>query len=298
MYIGYKPYDEQNKLENIEGIGAQYQRIVTLLSIAKRHNLKYIYIKTKIGHNKNNIIDWDDKWEHMFNIKKLCNNNEINDNLEIFEKKYNNSLNLSTILNDNDNDNDNDNENKNENNILNLYTTAFEIFDNNPEYYLSNIQNDLINVYDENNNERALIYDKNKINIAIHIRVHNDFDNIEHYEEFKNNTSMRYYMTVDNYINLIHYLKDKYSNSDIHIFSQEKYFDLSYKKLRDINDINFHFDDLDTFDTFHHLCKSDVLCMGTSSFSILAAFYNRNTIIYLPYYHPPSLTTWQILNFA
>ena len=60
----------------------------------------------------------------------------------------------------------------------------------------------------------------------------------------------------------------------------------------DINDIIFHLDDLNTFDTFHHLCKADILCMGTSSFSILAAFYNKNTVIYLPYCHPPSSNKW------
>jgi len=288
MFIGYKPYDEKNNLEDIEGVGAQYQRIITLLSIAKRHNLKYIYIKTKIGHNENNIIDWDDKWEHMFNIKKLSNNNEINDNLFKFnEKKYNDSLKLSSIsslLNNNENDK-----------ILNLYTHAFEIFDNNPDYYLSNIQNELINAYDENNNERTLIYDKNKINIAIHMRVYNDWDDKEEINNYKSQSTIRFYMTADNYINLINDLKNKYSNSDIHIFSQEKYFDLCYKKIRNINDIYLHFDDLDTFDTFHHLCKADILCMGTSSFSILAAFYNKNSIIYLPYYHPPSLKKWQVL---
>ena len=44
-----------------EGVGAQYQRIVSLLSIAKRHNLKYIHIPIKIGHNYNNDPEWDDK---------------------------------------------------------------------------------------------------------------------------------------------------------------------------------------------------------------------------------------------
>ena len=61
--------------------------------------------------------------------------------------------------------------------------------------------------------------------------------------------------------------------------------------------IKLHFDDLYIFDTLHHLCKADVLCMGTSSFSILSAIYNKNTVIYIPYYHPPSLKTWQVLKF-
>ena len=36
-------------------------------------------------------------------------------------------------------------------------------------------------------------------------------------------------MTCDKYIKIINDLKIKYQNSDIHIFSQEKYFDLNYK---------------------------------------------------------------------
>ena len=55
-----------------------------------------------------------------------------------------------------------------------------------------------------------------------------------------------------------------------------------------------YFDDLDLFDTFHHLCKSDVLVMGLSSLSIVAALYNKNKIIYLPYSNPPYLKSWEV----
>ena len=70
----------------------------------------------------------------------------------------------------------------------------------------------------------------------------------------------------------------------------------NFKKIRELTDIKLHFDDLDTFDTFHHLCKADVLCLGTSSFSFLAGFYNKNTVMYLPYYHPPALKSWLVYN--
>ena len=286
MFIGYKQQEGQSNLGGIEGIGAQYQKIISLLCVAKRHNLKFIYTRPKIGDNKLNLKDWDEKWEKMFNIKKLCNNDEINDNINSLEKKYNISLTSSALSLNNDN-----------NKILNLYLHAFEIFDSNPDFYLSNIQNDLINAYDENNIDRKLIYDKNKINIAIHIRVFSDFDLNDELNNYKLNITPRFYMTCDKYIKIINDLKIKYPNSDIHIFSQEKYFDLNYKKIRDIEGIKLHFDDLDTFDTIHHLCKADVLLMGLSSFSILAAFYNKNTVIYLPYYHPPSLKSWKLLKF-
>jgi hypothetical protein len=289
MYITY--YIDANNLakkDGFEGVGAQYQRIVALIAIAKRHNLKYIHIPIQIGHNINNDPEWNNKWDNMFNIKKLANNDDIN--YSLLEKKYTpyiNDISLEQLLKDNDNKNDN---------ILNHYFLPFNIFDNNPDYYLSNIQNDLINAYDENNLHRKLIYDKNKTNIAIHIRIYSDYDGPNLYNDYSNNISNRYYMNCNMYIIFINKLKLNYPNADIHIFSQEKYFDLHYKKLKNIENIKLHINDMDTFDTFHHLCKADILCLGTSSFSILAGFYNKNTVIYLPYCHPPSLKTWYIYN--
>ena len=58
------------------------------------------------------------------------------------------------------------------------------------------------------------------------------------------------------------------------------YFDIKFKKLRDIKDVIIHFDDLDLF---------DVLVTGLSSFSIIAALYNKNKIIYLKFNCPPYL---------
>ena len=281
MLITY--YNKLNIHGYYEGIGAQYQRIIALLSIAKRHNIKYIHIPIKVGHNYNNDPEWDEKWEEMFNIKKLANNNDID--LKNITNKYSifTDFTLEQLLNDDET-------------ILHHYLSPFNIFDNNPDYYLSNIQNDIINVYNDINSTRKLIYDKNKISIAIHLRVFNKNDDIENYEDYINNKNARHFMTCDMYITYIDILKNKYPNSDIHIFSQKDTFDIHYTKLYDIENIKIHFDDLDTFDTFHHLCKADVLVMGSSSFSILAAFYNNNTIIYLPYSHPPSLKSWLTYN--
>ena len=280
-YISYNQLITNDENIKYEGVGAQYQRIVSLLSIAKRHNLKYIHIPIKIGHNYNNDPEWDKKWDNMFNIKKLSDNIDYS---TIKNKIYKNSPNSFNELLENNHS------------TLTFYSNSFNIFDNNPDYYLSNIQTDLINAYDENNLNKKLIYDKTKTSIAIHIRVFNQNDDDINYNDYMNNTGVRFYMTSDSYLHLIENLKEKYSNSDIHIFSQEKLFNIHYKKLREIKDIKIHFDDLDTFDTFHHLCKADVLIMGTSSFSILSAFYNKNTVIYIPYFHPPSLKTWLIYN--
>ena len=55
MYITY--YIDANNMvlkDGFEGVGAQYQRIIGLLAIAKRHNLKYFHIPIQIGHNYSN----------------------------------------------------------------------------------------------------------------------------------------------------------------------------------------------------------------------------------------------------
>ena len=133
-----------------EGIGAHYQRIVALISIARRHNLKYIHIPIKIGHNYKNEVDWDEKWDNMFNIKKLTNNDEI-DYLTLEKKitKFTHTITLEQLLDDN----------LNKTTILNYYHMPFKIVDNNPDYYLSNIQKELIDAYDEINSNRKLIYE-------------------------------------------------------------------------------------------------------------------------------------------
>jgi hypothetical protein len=200
MYISYNQLISNDENIKYEGVGAQYQRIVSLLSIAKRHNLKYIHIPIKIGHNYNNDPEWDNKWDNMFNIKKLSDNIDY---LTIKNKIYKNSPNsLDELL-------------QNNHSTLTFYCNSFNIFDNNADYYLSNIQNDLINAYDENNSNRKLIYDKTKTSIAIHIRVFNQHDDAVNYNDYMNNTGIRSYMTCEAYSHLIVQLKEKYPNYDI-----------------------------------------------------------------------------------
>ena len=176
-----------------EGVGAQYQRIIGLLSIAKRHNIKYIHIPIKIDHNYNNDPDWDEKWDNMFNIKKLSNNHEI-DLKKLKNIYFQENFTLDKNINDDDT-------------ILYQYTYPFKVFNNNQDYYFNNIKNDLIKAYDENNLNRKLIYNKSKINIAIYIRVFNKNDMIEYYDDYINNKTIRFYMTCDMYIAYISELK-------------------------------------------------------------------------------------------
>ena len=82
MYITYNYLNTCN-IKELEGIGSQYQKIITLYAVARKHNLKYIHIPISIGHNYENDDKWDDKWDKFFNLKKVSDNNEIDiDNLD------------------------------------------------------------------------------------------------------------------------------------------------------------------------------------------------------------------------
>jgi hypothetical protein len=286
MYITFNYLNTCN-IDDTEGFGSQYHKIITLYAVACKYNMKYIHIPIQIGHNYNNDKDWNNKWDIMFNFKKLSYNHEID--IETIDKEFStDGYPLELVIQ------------QNNHNKLYFYFHTFDIFNKQPEFFFKDIQDDIIAAYDESNYNRTLIYNKNKINIAIHIRVYNDYDivceNINSFLESDRKKSERYYFTCEMYEKLIVELKHKYPNSDIHIFSQEKYFDIKFLKLRQIENINIHFDDLNLFDTFHHLCKSDILVMGLSSLSIVAGFYNKNTVIYLPYSFPPVLKSWIIYN--
>jgi hypothetical protein len=90
---------------------------------------------------------------------------------------------------------------------------------------------------------------------------------------------------------LISKLKNIYPDHNIHIFSQNNIFK-KYKDLEKIDNIKFHLD-IDSITTFHHLCNADILVIALSSFSYLAAIYNKNKIIYLEFCNHLYLDTWE-----
>ena len=137
------------------------------------------------------------------------------------------------------------------------------------------------------------IIDKNKLNIAIHIRVHNPKDLQEYKKDFETTTG-RFFNDYKKYTEIINKLLSEHtgneSNIDIHIFSQDN-FDIKYKSLRELPNVKVHLDEIDAFDTFHHMCSADILVIGSSSFSYLAGIYNKNKVMYIPFWIPP-LDNW------
>jgi len=262
-----------------EGVGAQYQRIVGMLGIAKKHDLKFIHKKITVGHNYDNDPLWNEKWDEIFNFKSIKSIVEIDDENTRTNKQI---VNLDTIS-----INDIDMVKKNQDNIY-LLKHPFGIVDNAPNYYKI-IQNDIRDAY--NNKSQTFLFDKDKKNIAIHIRVINECDDKDEYVNYENLTG-RHDISPEKYVMLIYKFKNIYPNHNIHIFSQNNIF-LKYKDLEKIDNIKFHLD-IDSITTFHHMCNADILVIAKSSFSYLAAIYNKNKIFYLKWFSSCTfLDTWE-----
>ena len=76
MYISYNFLNTCN-IKELEGIGSQYHKIITLYAVARKNNIKYIHIPISVGHNDNNDEEWNTKWDKMFNFKKLLESMSI-----------------------------------------------------------------------------------------------------------------------------------------------------------------------------------------------------------------------------
>jgi hypothetical protein len=262
-----------------EGVGAQYHRIVGMLGIAKKHDLKFIHKKITVGHNYDNDPQWNEKWDEIFNIKSIKSIVEIDDentrtNKQIVNLGHHASIDDINMIK------------KNQDNIYSLIVPYDIIFPASKIYY-DIIKNDIRDAY--NNKSQTFLFDKDKKNIAIHIRVINECDDKDEYVNYENLTG-RFDISPEKYVMLICKFKNIYPNHNIHIFSQNNIF-LKYKDLEKIDNIKFHLD-IDSITTFHHLCNADILVIAESSFSYLAAIYNKNKVIHLKY-DPRNLDTWE-----
>ncbi len=282
MLLTYNSYSKKIN-QDIEGFGSIYYRIISLYAVAKYLNIDYVHIKCDIGHNYTNMDDdeWNDIHDNFFNFKKISKS--IND--------YN--LNEFNIIKKNEMTTEDFNYINTNNFYYILAPFSITLQSNSDEYY-SPIRNELINAYEENNNNRELIYNKNKKNIAIHIRVFNDCDISIFYDGYLNYSSDRFRYNEQAYLSIINKLIDKYPDYDIHIFTQEKFKD-RYPNINNNPNFNIHID-MDAISSLHHMIKADVLVLGFSCFSHLAGIYNKNIVYYIDYHMPKILNSWININ--
>jgi hypothetical protein len=113
---------------------------------------------------------------------------------------------------------------------------------------------------------RKILFDKDAINIAIHIR-RNDVTKEKYPKR---------YVPTKFYVKLADELQQLYKNSKIHIFTDER----NLEEFKEIKYAKIH-SNIDVFESFYNLSKADILVTAPSSFSILAGLYSESKVYYI-----------------
>ncbi len=246
--------------KNNDGMGAQYQRIIGIICIALYYNYEYVHTPIEnMEHLDNN--DYLEKIEDFFQIKNNFKN--------VNQYNYDNIISL-------DNPSIYDIESiSNASSDINVLIKIFLPY---------NICENKIEIYEKGMPYLRKImgkYEDNQVNIAIHVRRG---------DVSQTNNSFRY-TPLDDIINVIHSLKEKYVHSNFHIFTQvNEHNQHEFDELIKDTSITLH-ENEDQIETIKYLINSDVLIICKSSFSYLAGLYNNNTVYYNNFWHKP-LTNW------
>lgn len=254
-----------------DGLGGQYQRIIGIIALANKYNAEYVHTQiTEMEHipDKQYIQVIDDYFQIKNNWKSVDQYNY--DTTIIMEE-----VDEKTILYIKDECI------KKSINILIKIHLPRRIVDNDPTMY-TNTMNKLRSI-----KQTLLVpyFNSKKQNIAIHIR-RGDVTTTENAFRY---TPIHYFKTiVENLIQTI-------PNNNICIFSEitndnSDEFDV-FKKYPSVNVIA----DADVITTMEHLIQADILVMCKSSFSYIAGLYNKNTVIYMDFWHPP-MPNWNRIN--
>lgn len=248
-----------------DGLGGQYQRIISIIALAKKYEVEYLHNPIK-------------EMEHLPNMSYLQSIEDyfqINNNFKkITDFTYDHILNM---------------EHASEEHILNYKSIAdrdkinilikigfpSKILDANPSIYelampkLREIKQKLILPY----------YSSEKTNIAIHIRR----GDIHHIEKQIRYTPIEYFEKI------IQSLTALIPNTNICIFTEIT--DENRDEFTRFENVQIVADE-DILLTFEHLVRADILVMCKSSFSYIAGLYNENTVIYTNFWHSP-MPTWK-----
>ena len=259
LYLKYNIY--------VDGVGAQFQRIISILALAKKYNCQYIYESIKsFEHISNDAINYVKLIDEYFKIDKLNANitgikfdiveflkgNITSEQMEYYKEKSKNI------------------------NILLILDHAYNIFDKEPNDY------DIIMPLLREIKQTLYLpeYNESNKNIAIHIRRGD-------VSQYSNNNR---YVDLSYYQNIINKFADKYKNGHFFIFTEisnnnkEEFENFIIKNKN--NNINMKLmADLDILLTLEYLIKADVLVMSKSTFSYIAGLYNNNEVYYMDFWH-------------
>jgi hypothetical protein len=256
-----------------DGLGAQYLRIIGIITLAKKFNLKYVHNKIK-----KMIFISDDNHSDENYLNEIEDYLQISSNFEAVDfNKYDEIICCDVFSEHVLNIIINNNKNKK---VLLLVKIA-HVF----------IENHDIGLYDLTlpflrsiKKKRELIYFKeDAFNVAIHIR-RGDV-NLKEYPER--------YVSTENIKKIYDFLNKKYTNTNFCIFTEidennEREFDI-FKNL-DINILS----KTDELVTFEHMVNANALVICKSTFSYVPGMYNQNDVYNINFWHK-SLKNWKTI---
>jgi hypothetical protein len=226
-----------------DGFGAQYQRIIQTFIYCKANNLKFCYCPFKnMEHNYENSENFISRIERLINLK---------DNIE--------------------------NRNIDKCKQLDYGGVVLKWFEANIDKNCNNEHMEFIKDCFWKNKERELVFNNNKINIAIHIRRENQHD--------KGRAGERITTPNEYYLNVMNNIRENNKNKDVlfHIYSQGE---MNNFAILQNEDVIFHLDE-DICKTFIELVGADILVTSPSSLSYVAALISDGEIYYKQFWHKP-----------
>lgn len=245
--------------------GGCSQLLRQLSAIAFTRSFGFSYVHTPLStvqHNVNNDSDWAKKWEDFFQLS-LFGDAEKDNSCQFKVVKNLNEL-IPSIIRKKKQKADQYFQ------ILDCYSYA----NLNPQAYLS-IREKFRQAYHRNGRSADLIYKKDKLNIAIHVRRG---------DVTRDGTPKRF--TSGEKIAATIQRIEKVLESDdyeIYLFSVEKYDDLENLESEKITLIH----EMDIFDVLDHLIHADILVSSKSTVGYISAMASKGLIIYEPFWHSP-----------
>jgi hypothetical protein len=229
-----------------DGFGSQYQKIIQTYVLCKMCNLKFAYKPIDyVEHNYDNDNDYKNRLENLINLKNYIINTD--ENMIVKNADYTNMVRHQ--------------------------------FDSKIDCYCESEHMKFIKDCFWSNKSRDH-FNKNKKNIAIHIRRENPSD--------KGLAGDRATTPNSYYLNVMNGIRERYNDSNnkellFHIYSQGEL--CQFQDLSN-NDVIFYLN-YDIINTFIGMVSADVLVTSPSSFSYVAALISDGEIHYKTFWHKP-----------
>ena len=256
------------KLIDIDGFGAQYQKILGVISLSKKYNCEYVHSTIQqIEHIPSDMFTNIDKFFNICGLYKKVEDITFDKTYKVQDHEIEHAiLSLKQTTNTKEN-------------ILLIINNPLGMLDANVSWY-NEVMPDLRKI---KQNLELVYFKPTAVNIAVHIRRGDVSQTIHPYR----------YTPINYFKQIIDKLLGQYQSANICIFTEIT--DENKEEFIIFNEPNIRIiSGGDALVTFEHLVKADVLVMSKSSFSYVAGLYNENKVLYTPFWHNP-LNMWDII---